>query len=336
MNAQFVTAGNLRMHYLEAGDGPPVICIHGWPESAAEWLGVGERLSPQYRILAPDTRGHGRTAAPEQGYDRAQLARDIVNFMDALGIDQCPVIGHDWGGIIAVKLALDHGERVSKLALLDTICTGWFSFVQYYYWFMDGDRAERFFATRARDFIRSVVGGRATGLPPPPECPMEFQSPELTAPVQWASEATLDGYIQPYEQGPAGRVSCAYYRDLHFHRVIADAAAPHGERYEAVPHTEMGRMWREQEIALEYLDFAPEDRHKTYGGDVLWAYSQGVVEAAGGSLNDADIPTGDPGLDSFSRHFPRLVAKPMEGGHFFVEAEPEATSQLIQEFLSKG
>ena len=96
------------MHYLESGSGRPVIAIHGWPETSHEWGRVASHLDAGVRLLAPDTRGHGRTAAPQSGYDRAQLALDIVHFMDALHIDACPVIAHDWGGIIACKLALDH------------------------------------------------------------------------------------------------------------------------------------------------------------------------------------------------------------------------------------
>lgn len=109
-----------------------------------------------------------------------------------------------------------------------------------------------------------------------------------------------------------------------------------GERYEAISQAKMGRLWREQALPPEYLDFAPEDRHKTYPNDVLWAYGQGLVEAAGGSLNDAGMPIGDPAFESFARHFPRLTAQPMAGGHFFVEADADATSQLIHEFLAKA
>ena len=109
MESRFVNAAGLRMHYLEHGSGQPVIAIHGWPETCHEWRRVAPLLGPDHRVLAPDTRGHGRTEAPPHGYDRAQLAGDIVAFMDALGIDRCPVVAHDWGGIIVVKLALDHG-----------------------------------------------------------------------------------------------------------------------------------------------------------------------------------------------------------------------------------
>ena len=333
MKSQHIDTRALRMHYLEEGEGSPVIAIHGWPETSREWAEVARDLAGDWRVLAPDTRGHGDTEAPPDGYDRARLAMDIVDFMDALDIERCPIVAHDWGGIIAVKLALDHGERVERLCLLDTICTGWPVFVQYYYWFMDGDRAERFLSTRARDFIASVVGGQNRGLPPPPDCPVEFQSPDLTAPEPWAADEVLDAYTSPYEQGDATRVSCNYYRSMQFHRVVPDAGAPNGERYQPVPQEEMGRMWRNGEVAAEYLDFAPEDRHKTYDGETLWLYDRYLVEFAGGRLNEAGIPVGDPSFDSFSRHFPNLRAEGMVGGHFFAESHPEETARHIDRFL---
>lgn len=321
------------MHYLESGQGDPVICIHGWPETSHEWTRIAPLLQNDMRLLAPDTRGHGRTAAPESGYDRAQLARDIVEFMDALEIDKCPIVAHDWGGIIAVKLALDHGERVERLCLMDTICTGWPMFVQYYYWFMDGNRAETFFAEYSQEFISSIIGGRHTSLPPPPDCPVEFQSQSMITPKVWASDEDLKAYWLPYESGHDGRVSCAYYRNLAFHRVVEDPSAVNGERYEPVTQEAMGRMWSEQNIPFEYLDFAPEDRYKTYAGETLWVYGSYLLDATGAQLNDTGIPVGDPSFDSFSRHFPKLQARSINEGHFFLESAPEESSDIIRGFI---
>ena len=324
------------MHYLETGSetGTPVIALHGWPETSHEYTLVAPLLGDNIRLIAPDTRGHGDTEAPESGYDRVTLAQDIVDFMDAHEIEKCPVIAHDWGGIIACKLALDHGDRVERLVMMDTICTGWPEFVQYYYWFMDGDRAERFFTERAQDFIRSIVGGHNTGLPAPPECPVEFQAHELVTPEPWATEEHLETYWQPYLSGEDARVSCEYYRNLEFHKVIEDPTADHAERYEHISHDEMGEKWREQSIEPGYLDYAPEDRHKQYTGETLWLYCEPVLQATGSTLNDKGIPVGDAAFNSFSRHFPNLTAHAMPGGHFFLESHPEEAARRLRDFLT--
>jgi pimeloyl-ACP methyl ester carboxylesterase len=336
MESRYVDAAGLRMHYLDGGGaGRPLIAIHGWPETSHEWTRIAPHLAASGRLLAVDTRGHGQTAAPANGYDRAQLARDIVAFMDALGIERCPVIAHDWGGIIACKLALDHPDRVERLCLMDTICTGWPVFVQYYYWFMDDDRAERFFAKYAREFIAFLIGGRTpNGFPVPPESPFPIDLTALTAPDPWATDADLAAYAEPYLEHDEVGVSCAYYRSLRFHRVIVDRAAPHGERYERVSANEMGRMWRRQDIEPEYLDFAPEDRHKTYPRKTLWLYTKTVAAASGSRIDERGIPRGDPAFEAFPRHFPKLEAIAVDGGHFFIEERPAETAALLRTFLA--
>ena len=336
MKSRRVQTAGINLHVLEQGTGKPVIALHGFPESSHEWRGVANELADEWRVIAPDTRGHGQSEVTEEGYTRAHFAQDVVDLMDALEIERCPVIAHDWGGIIAVKLALDHGERVERLCLLDTLCTGFPAWANYYYWFMDGDRAEKFFAEHGADFIRSVIGGQVTQLPDPPGCPAEWTSPEMTAPVAWASEEDLETYYKPYTEGEGGWVSCQYYRNLKFNRVIEDAAAPFGERYEPVSMEEMGEAWRNCQVPYEYLDFAPEDRPKQYLGPTMRAFCKPLVEAAGVSLSDDRTPSGDPWLDAFLRHFPDLRTSVVDhGGHFFVEADPVATASLIRSFLTE-
>ena len=105
--------------------------------------------------------------------------------------------------------------------------------------------------------------------------------PGLTAPRPWATAADLAEYAAPYEGRSEIAATLAYYRSMQFHRVIADASAPHGERYEPVSHAEMAAAWETGRAGGEYLDYGVEDRHKQYGGPTLWLYGNYLVEAAG-------------------------------------------------------
>jgi pimeloyl-ACP methyl ester carboxylesterase len=103
------------MHYLEAGDpgGPPVLLVHGWPQHFWEWREVIPTLADAgYRVIAPDLRGLGWSDAPRDGYGKEAMARDLLSFLDTLGIEETFLAGHDWGGYIGYLLALLHPERV--------------------------------------------------------------------------------------------------------------------------------------------------------------------------------------------------------------------------------
>jgi pimeloyl-ACP methyl ester carboxylesterase len=324
-----INVKDLRVRYRSWGTGDPVIVLHGWPETSYEWRHVGPLLAAagNWHVLAPDTRGHGNTAAPGSGYSRGQLAEDVVGFMDALGIERAPVIGHDWGGIIAFKVAVDHGDRVSRLALLDTITTGWPLFVDYYYWFMVPDLAEVFFAKHAEDFIRTIIGRRgAPPLPAPPACPFNMP-PELLATREWADDSDVEAYAAPYRDAAEVAATCNYYRSLSFHRVIADDGATRGERYESVSHEEMAAAWLAGTAGGEYLDYGVEDRHKRYHGPALWMPSSGVLAAAGDD---------DPAMANFHRQFPNLIVSPIEAGHFICEEAPDQTAEVLAKFLTAG
>jgi pimeloyl-ACP methyl ester carboxylesterase len=114
-----IQAGELRVNLLEAGQGEPVLLLHGWPQHNRMWLQVMERLAPRYRLLAPDLRGFGSTEAPGQGYDGETFARDQIALLDALEIERVKVIGHDWGGWTAMLLGIGHPERVERMLVLD-------------------------------------------------------------------------------------------------------------------------------------------------------------------------------------------------------------------------
>lgn len=104
--------GGLRMHVAEAGQGDPVLLLHGFPQHWWEWRGVIPALAKDHRVIVPDQRGTGWTDAPATGYDRVQLLADVVALLDALEIDRVHVVGHDWGVLIGYNLCFEHPERV--------------------------------------------------------------------------------------------------------------------------------------------------------------------------------------------------------------------------------
>ncbi|MEA2367236.1 MAG: hypothetical protein QOI32_2748 [Thermoleophilaceae bacterium] len=118
---EFVNAGGLRTHVALAGEGPPVLLLHGWPQHWYAWRGVIPRVAPHARVIAPDLRGFGWTDVPRDGYDKQQLKRDVLALMDELGIDAFTVAGHDWGGYVGFLLALEHPERVKSLLALNML-----------------------------------------------------------------------------------------------------------------------------------------------------------------------------------------------------------------------
>ena len=111
---------DLQIHYLEwPGDGPPVVALHGLASSAHWYHRLSHNMAGDYRIIAPDQRGHGQTTQAPGGYDWQTLASDVVGLMNHLGVERAPVLGHSWGGHVASNLAARFPDRVSCLAMID-------------------------------------------------------------------------------------------------------------------------------------------------------------------------------------------------------------------------
>jgi pimeloyl-ACP methyl ester carboxylesterase len=121
VKSRFVEAGGLRMHLVEAGEGPPVVMLHGWPQHWYLWRDVIPLLAPHRRVICPDLRGFGWTGVPRSGYDRETMADDVLALLDELGLEQVDLVGHDWGGWIGFLLSLRHADRVRRLLALGVI-----------------------------------------------------------------------------------------------------------------------------------------------------------------------------------------------------------------------
>lgn len=118
-----VETNGIRMHYVEQGEGPPVLLCHGFPELWYSWRHQIPALAAAgFRAIAPDLRGYGGSDKPHaiEAYDIHHLVGDLVGLLDALGIAKTTIVGHDWGGIIVWQFALMHPERVERVIALNT------------------------------------------------------------------------------------------------------------------------------------------------------------------------------------------------------------------------
>lgn len=116
------------INVLRAGSGPPVLLLHGWPQTLTQWHRVAPLLAERFTVVVADLRGHGDSSKPAGGerhaaYAKREHARDQVEVMAALGFERFALVGHDRGARVAHRMALDHADRVLQLVLLDVAPT---------------------------------------------------------------------------------------------------------------------------------------------------------------------------------------------------------------------
>lgn len=337
MEHQFVESNGIRIHAVTSGpaDGEPVLLIHGFPETWYEWRKTIPALEDRYFLIAPDTRGFGDSDKPDGRYDRAMLAADMVGVLDAFGFERAAVVGHDWGGIIGFKLAIDHPERTTRLALLDTLCTVWPPGARHGYWFKAEPRPEQFFARHHEQFIEQVFTGRSDPpLPGWPDSPWVGRSSVAGSASTWASEADLATYKASFADPRSHRAAITYYRDaLAFHLVEPEHTFGADERYRALTSADVAEMWEagleNHPLAAQFLDYGPDDRRKRYPHPALWMFADPKA-----TMEPGTIPSGNPFFDQFSAYFPDLRGEPVPGaGHFFVEEQPDFVNARLRSFL---
>ncbi|WP_234417013.1 alpha/beta fold hydrolase [Loktanella sp. Alg231-35] len=110
--------------YRIGGNGPPLVLLHGYPQTSAMWHATAPELAKTYQVICPDLRGYGRSLKPKTDaahapYSKRAMAGDIIALMDHLGHDRFRIGAHDRGGRVAHRLAADHPERVTSLSVLD-------------------------------------------------------------------------------------------------------------------------------------------------------------------------------------------------------------------------
>ena len=179
-----IEAGGTTINLVKGGDGPPLLLLHGYPQTHTIWHKIAPRLAEEFTVVAADLRGYGDSGKPHGdsehlAYSKRTMAQDQVEVMEQLGFDSFSLVGHDRGARVAHRLTKDHPQRVRKLALLDIIPTHrmfqvvnkematntyhWFFLIQPY------DFPERVIGADPDYFIRSRfqrVNNAATVFPP--------------------------------------------------------------------------------------------------------------------------------------------------------------------------
>jgi pimeloyl-ACP methyl ester carboxylesterase len=119
-----VSVNGIRLHFIQAGQGPTLVLLHGWANTSYAWHRVIPLLANRFTIIAPDLRGMGDSSRPLTGYDRETVAMDMRELLGQLGIKSAVVVGHDLGAHVAFELAARDPELVNRLVVLDGIIPG--------------------------------------------------------------------------------------------------------------------------------------------------------------------------------------------------------------------
>jgi pimeloyl-ACP methyl ester carboxylesterase len=118
------TVNGVRLHYMTAGSGDPVLLLHGVPKTSYHWRKVIPLLTPHYTVVVPDMRGLGDSQHPTSGYDMRTVAEDFAQLMTALGHERFRLVGEDWGAAAAYQLASAYPQRIEQFVYQEMILSG--------------------------------------------------------------------------------------------------------------------------------------------------------------------------------------------------------------------
>src|ERR1700730_16898469 len=116
---RFASVGAVRLHYLIAGKGDPVILLHGYAENSHMWRPLMVELAKSHTVVAPDLRGFGQSSKPFSGYDKKTMAQDVHALAVSLGYHRTIVVGHDIGLMVAYAYAAQYRTEVERIVLMD-------------------------------------------------------------------------------------------------------------------------------------------------------------------------------------------------------------------------
>lgn len=218
------------IHLKIGGSGPPVLLVHGYPQTHVTWHKVAPVLAQHFTVVVPDLRGYGDSAAPEpddehRAYSKRAMAQDFADVTTHLGFERFLLAGHDRGGRVSYRLALDHPERVERLAVLDMVPTldtaertDWSQARSSYHWYFLAQPSplpEKLISSDSEYYIRhtlnSWVGDPAAFTP---EAMAEYircyQNPSMIRATceDYRAGLTVDINIDRADRGAGRKIIC--------------------------------------------------------------------------------------------------------------------------------
>ena len=298
-DAKTIDCGELKIFARVGGrpDAPPLVLLHGFPETHVMWAKVASKLAERFRVVVPDLRGYGWSGVPEVAADHRQMSKrvmaaDVVTLMDELGYERFALAGHDRGARVGYRLALDHPGRLTKLAILDIVPTAdmWAKMdaafaMKTYHWFF---------------------------LAQPAPMPETLIS---KAPVEWL-EHTLASWTKARDLSAFGRKELAHYRAFF---TVPERIAATCEDYRAGATIDR---------ALDEADLAA-GRRVDVPTLVLW----GAAGIPADGPDTADRPAMLAAWDAWMAPGTPLSGHAIDCGHFLAEEAPEATAAALAAFF---
>ena len=210
----YAEVGEVMLHYVTAGPAvasgqpeaepkaPPVVLLHGWPQTWYEWRHVMPALAEKFTVIAPDLRGLGDSSRPLAGYDKKTVANDIWRLMsENLGHKSFHLVGHDWGGPTAFALAAAHPDAITKLSIIDVVIPGDGGD------FSQGGRRWHHQFHMTPDLPEALVQGRERIY-------LQWFYQTFAYRAGCISDADLDEFVRTYSQPGALRAGFDFYRNL--------------------------------------------------------------------------------------------------------------------------
>jgi haloacetate dehalogenase len=258
-----IATGEAALAVWIGGEGPPLVCVHGYPQSHLTWRKIAPMLAERYTVVLPDLRGYGASEIVASddahfAYSKRAMARDIIAIMTQLGYERFFLAGHDRGGRVAYRLALDAPERVAALVTLDIIPTlenweamDYRSAITQYHW----------------PFLAQPepVPERLIGSDPRWYCRQQIQS--WLEDADAIDDAILDAYSEAFARPGAVHAACEDYRagatcDMAYDRAYRDAGrritvpmfALYGAGHDGTRSAHFPAVWRRWATDLRTLD----------------------------------------------------------------------------------